>query len=205
MIRKLHLITGCAIALFLLIHLTVHFFALAGPEAHKAALTSVQWMYRNPVIEPLLLMLLVVQIGLGIRLAVRRWREPGKTGWGRLQLASGLYLGYFIVNHTAAALYTRGIAGLETNFWWISGSLVHPVLQTFFYPYYALAVLSVGAHLGAVLHFRGKESAARFAAWGAVPVVLVYWAAFGGWLFPVEIKSDYRAYYDNILALVGME
>ena len=204
MTRTLHRITGCAIALFLSTHLAVHLFALVGPEAHNAALKSVQWVYRNPVIEPLLIAALLFQIGLGIRLALRRWREPGKSGWAKLQLASGLYLAYFIVAHSGAALYTRYGAGLDTNFWWVSGPLLHSKMLGYFYPYYALAVLSVGAHLGAILHFRGKERAARIAAWGAVPVVFAYWASFGGWLFPVDIHPDYRAYYDGLLAMIGL-
>lgn len=204
MTRKLHRITGGLIALFLLSHLAIHLFALAGPEAHNGALKSVQWVYRNPLMEPLLIAALLFQIGLGIRLAIRRWREPGKSGWAKLQLASGVYLAYFIFNHTAAALFTRYGGGLETNFWWVSGPLLHPKMQGFFYPYYALAVLSVGAHLGAILHFRGKDVAAHMATWGAVPVVLAYWASFGGWLFPVEAKANYRAYYDGLLAMIGL-
>lgn len=202
--RKLHLITGSLIAIFLFSHLAVHLFALAGPEAHIARLKSVQWIYRNPLVEPLLIAALLFQIGLGIRLALRRWREPDKSGWAKLQLASGLYLAYFIFNHSAAALYTRYGAGLDTNFWWVSGPLQHPKIAWWFYPYYAFAVLSVGAHLGAILHFSGKERAARLAAWGAVPVVLAYWASFGGWLFPADIHPEYRAYYDGLLAMIGI-
>jgi succinate dehydrogenase/fumarate reductase cytochrome b subunit len=204
MTRKLHRITGGVIALFLFTHLAVHLFALAGPEAHNAALKSVQWIYRNPVIEPLLIAALLFQIGLGIRLALRRWREPGKNGWAKLQLASGFYLAYFIFNHTGAALYTRYGAGLDTDFWWVSGPLQHPKMAWWFYPYYALAVLSVGVHLGAILHFNGKEKAARIASWSAVPVVLAYWASFGGWLYPLEIHPEYRAYYDGLLAIIGL-
>jgi hypothetical protein len=204
MTRKLHRITGCMIALFLFSHLAVHLFALAGPQAHNAALKSVQWIYRNPVIEPLLVIALVLQIGLGIRLAIRRWREAGKSGWAKLQLASGFYLVYFIINHTSAALYTRNVGGLDTNFWWVSGPLLHPKMQGFFYPYYALAVLSVTAHMGAILHIRGREMAARFVALAGIPIVLTYWASFGGWLYPVTLRADYRAFYDALLANIGL-
>ncbi len=203
MTRKLHLIAGCVIALFLFSHLTVNLFALAGPAAHNGALTAVQWLYRNPVVEPLLVAVLLFQVGLGVRLALRRWREPGKSGWAKLQLASGFYLAYFIINHSSAALYTRYVGGLETNFAWVSGPLLHERLQGFFYPYYALAVLSVGLHLGAVLHFRGKDRAARIAAWSALPVILAYWASFGGWLYPVTMSREYRDFYDSLLAIIG--
>jgi len=204
MTRKLHRITGCVIALFLFTHLAVHLFALAGADAHNAALKSVQWIYRNRWIEPLLIAALLLQIGLGIHLVRGRWREPGKSNWAKVQLASGLYLAYFIFNHTGAALYTRYAAGLETNFWWVSGPLLHPKMAWWFYPYYALAVLSVGAHLGAILHFRGKERAAKMIAWAAIPIVIAYWASFGGWLYPVDIHPDYRAYYDGLLAYIGL-
>jgi hypothetical protein len=184
--------------------LLVHLFALAGPEAHNTALRAVQGAYRNPVIEPLLVAELLLQVVLGLRLAMRRWREANKHFWGRLQIASGLYLAYFIINHTAAALYTRYRAGLDTNFWWVSGPLHHPLMKAFFYPYYALAVLSVAIHAGAVLHFRGWDLAARLAAKGGVLVVLAYWASFGGWLYPVSIRADYKAYYDGILGSLGL-
>lgn len=204
MTRTLHRITGGVIALFLFSHLAIHLFALAGPEAHNGALKSVQWIYRSPLIEPLLIVALAVQVGFGIRLAIRRWREPGKSGWAKLQLASGIYLAYFIINHSTAALYTRYGAGLDTNFWWVSGPLQHPKMAWWFYPYYALAVLAVGTHLGAILHFRGQYRAARIAAWSAVPVVSAYWASFGGWLYPVSIKPEYRVYYDGLLAMLGL-
>jgi uncharacterized membrane protein YhaH (DUF805 family) len=204
MILNLHRWTGIFVALFLFSHIAVHLLALAGPDTHNAALKSVQWLYRNPVIEPLLILALLFQIGLGIRLAIRRWREPGKSGWAKLQLASGFYLTYFTVNHSGAALYTRYVGKLDTNFWWVSGPLHHPTMQGFFYPYYALAVLSVGAHLGAVLHFRGKNRAARIALWGTTPIVLAYWSSFGGWLYPVTLKADYRAFYDALLANIGL-
>jgi hypothetical protein len=204
MTLKLHRITACMIALFLFSHLAVHLFALTGPQAHNAALKSVQWIYRSPMIEPLLVAALLFQVGLGIRLAIRRWRVPGKSGWAKLQLASGFYLGYFIINHTSAALYTRYIGGLDTNFWWVSGPLLHSRMQGFFYPYYALSVLSVAAHTGAILHFRGKEMAARVVALAGIPIVLAYWASFGGWLYPVTLKADYRAFYDALLSSIGL-
>lgn len=204
MTRKLHSITGLILALFIASHLLVHLFALAGPDAHNAALKAVQGAYRNPLVEPLLVAALLVQVGLGLRLVFRRWRAPNKPFWGKVQIASGLYLAYFIINHTTAALYTRYGGGLETNFWWVSGPLLHPLMRGFFYPYYALAVMAVGAHAGAVLHFRGRERMARAAAVSGFVIAMAYWASFGGWLYPVAARADYRAYYDGLLAALGV-
>lgn len=204
MTARLHRLAATALALFLAAHLTGHLFAAAGPAAHARALGAVQWIYRHPLIEPLLIAALLFQVGLGLRLAWRRWREPGKSGWARLQLASGLYLAYFIINHSAAALYTRHIAGLDTNFWWVSGPLQHPLMKGYFYPYYALAVIALGTHIGAVLHFRGREVMARAAALGTLPVALTYLASFGGWLYPVSLQPAYRVYFDGMLAMIGL-
>lgn len=205
MTRKLHLFTGMALLIFIVSHLAIHLFALAGPAAHNSALKAVQQSYRNPIVEPVLVAALLFQVALGIRLALRRWREPNKSRWAKLQIASGLYLSYFIINHTSAALYTRHFGHLETNFWWVSGPLLHPILKWFFHPYYTLAVLSVAAHIGAVLHFRfGNERAARLSLAAGAFVVTAYLASFGGWLFPVEAKADYRAFYDGILAAMGV-
>jgi hypothetical protein len=204
--RKVHFLNGLVIGVFILSHLCVHLFALAGPQAHNGALKSVQWAYRNWFVEPLLVAALLAQIGVGLRLALRRLRAAGrKCVWAKLQLASGFYLLYFVLNHTIAALYTRYSAGLETNFWWVSGPLLHPKMAWWFYPYYALAVLSICVHIGAVLHFRGHKIAARLVALVAVPIVLAYWASFGGWLYPVALQPDYRDYYDGLLLLFGVK
>lgn len=200
MAAHFHRFLGLTLLVFVLSHLAIHLTALAGPQWHIATLRVVQIAYRNAIVEPLLLSALGMQVLVGLRLAVRRWRQPGKDGWAKLQLASGLYLAYFIVNHSAAALYTRYIGGLETNFWWVSGPLLHPLLKFWFYPYYALAVLSVALHIGAALHYQGRERAARIVGFSAVPVILAYWASFGGWIRPVPEHPAYRALYDSVLA-----
>ncbi len=205
MTRKLHFTTGMILLVFIASHFSVHLFALAGPEAHIAALEAVQGLYRNPVIEPLLVAAILVQVVLGIRLVIRRWSQTDKGFWGKAQLTSGLYLAFFMLNHTTAALYTRYVGGLETNFWWVAGPLQHPLMVWFFYPYYTLAVLAVAAHVGAALHYRwGKLRAAKIALGAGIFVAAAYLLSFGGWLYPVAAKPEYRAYYDAILASMGI-
>ncbi|MBK8629487.1 MAG: hypothetical protein IPN84_04575 [Sphingomonadales bacterium] len=201
---RLHYLTGLIVLVFVAQHLLVHLFALAGSDAHNAALKLVQLGYRNPVVEPLLVLALLFQIGLGLRLAFRRLREPGKSGWAKWQIASGFYLALFLFNHTTAALMTRFVGHLDTNFWWASGPLHHPKMQAVFYPYYGLAVMAVAVHIGAFAHFRGNKLWARIAPVAGALLVLAYWASFGGWLYPVAMKPEYRAYYDWLLAGIGM-
>ncbi len=112
---RLHYLTGLIVLVFVAQHLLVHLFALAGSDAHNAALKLVQLGYRNPVVEPLLVLALLFQIGLGLRLAFRRLREPGKSGWAKWQIASGFYLALFLFNHTTAALMTRFVSGCSVS------------------------------------------------------------------------------------------
>lgn len=204
MTRKLHRLTGAFLLLFLVSHLTAHLFAIGGPQAHNNALKAVQWIYRNPVVEPLLVVALLAQIMLGIRLAVRRWKDPDKGFWGKAQIASGIYLGFFILIHTSAALLTRNIGGLETNFYWISGTLLHPITKWAFYPYYALTVIAAAAHIGSIIHFRfGRRRLAKASLAAGFIVAAIYLLTFGGWLYPVNLDPDYSAYYDNLLSMSG--
>lgn len=203
--QRLHFASGTIVLVFIAQHLVIHLFALAGPDTHNAALKLVQWSYRSPVIEPLLILALLLQIGIGIRLALRRMREPGKGAWAKWQLASGFYVALFLFNHTTAALVTRYVGQLDTNFWWASGPLHHPKMLAVFYLYYGLAVMAVAVHCGAFAHFRGHERLARLAPLAGALLVLAYWASFGGWLYPVEMKPEYREYYDWLLASIGID
>jgi hypothetical protein len=203
--RHLHFLSGMIVLVFITHHLIVHLFALAGPETHNAALKWMQLSYRSPVIEPLLILALLFQIGIGVRLAIKRLREPGKSTWAKWQLASGFYLALFLFNHTTAALVTRYVGHLDTNFWWASGPLHHPKMHAVLYPYYGLAVIAVAAHCGAFAHFRGRERLARLAPLAGALLVLAYWISFGGWLYPVEMKPEYREYYDWLLASISID
>lgn len=205
MIRTIHRITGAILALFVFTHLAVHLTALAGAEAHLATLAAVQKAYRNPVVEPLLLIAILLQIVAGATLAVRHWRDAKSDGWARLQMWSGLVLAFFLLNHTGAALYTRYVAGLETNFWWGSGTLAHATARFWFYPYYTFGVMAVFAHLAVAVRYRwGSAGHAQAVLAGGAAVTAAILLAFGGWLYPVPLKPAYGAYYDALLALFGL-
>jgi hypothetical protein len=210
MIRLLHRVLGLCLALFVSSHLATHLTALGGADAHLAALKTVQKAYRNPVVEPILIAGLLLQIGLGVRLAVAHRRRP--TGdiwagefWPRAQLWSGLYLAWFIVVHSSAALYTRLGFGLETNFYWASGTLLHPALQWLFYPYYTLAIAAVFTHAAAALRrWSGRAAAGAVALSAGSVVTLLIMLAFGGWLYPIATPAAYQAYYAALLDKVGL-
>ncbi|MEZ5891987.1 MAG: hypothetical protein R3C58_02400 [Parvularculaceae bacterium] len=207
MIRTLHRSLAIALGLFILLHLSTHLFALAGPEAHNRALKSVQWVYRNRFVEPLLLAAIAVQIGAGLRLMLRRLREPGKGFWGWAQIASGVALGVFFVLHASAALMARHLFHIDTNFYWPGGSLTTPPLQWWFVPYYFIGALAVFTHVAAALHFRFGASAlapklliGAGAAYGATIIL-----TFSGAFFDFTLPDDYVRYFDYYLDQLGLK
>jgi succinate dehydrogenase/fumarate reductase cytochrome b subunit len=205
MIRQLHRALGLVLALFVFSHLATHLTALGGTEAHLAALETVQKAYRNPVVEPILIAGLLLQIGLGLRLAVAHRRTSKGEFWARAQLWSGLYLAWFVFVHSGAALYTRFGFGLETNFYWASGTLLHPVLRWLFYPYYMLAIATVFIHAAAALRrWSGSAAAGAITLSAGAMVTLLIMLAFGGWLYPITTPAAYQAYYAVLLGKAGL-
>jgi succinate dehydrogenase/fumarate reductase cytochrome b subunit len=199
---RAHRITGVLILIFVTMHLGVHLTALVGISAHNETLLFVQILYRNPVAEPLLLSALLLQIGIGVRFALLRWRSTKDDRWARLQLVSGLYLAFFIINHTGAALFARYGAGLETNFYWASGVLLHPILRWYFYPYYALAIIAVFAHAATAVWYRTRSArSVRLVMISGVGAAVLILLSFGGWLYPIPTPSAYQRYYNGLIAL----
>ncbi len=199
MIVRAHRVSGIAILVFVTLHLAVHLTALAGVRAHVETLSIIQMLYRNPVVEPLLLVALTLQISIGIRFAFARWHSAQGERWARLQLVSGLYLALFIINHTGAALYARYAAGLDTNFFWASGSLLHPITRWFFYPYYALAIVAVFSHVAAAVWFRTRcVKTVGFTLFVSLVVAILILFAFGGWLYTISLPGPYRSYYESM-------
>jgi succinate dehydrogenase/fumarate reductase cytochrome b subunit len=205
MIRTLHRSTGLILALFIVSHLSVHLTALAGADAHLATLALVQNVYRNRIVEPLLIAAILMQIMAGITLGIRNWRGSKGDRWARLQLWSGFILAIFLLNHTGAALYTRYCAGLETNFWWASGTLTHKKARYWFYPYYALGVMAVFAHAAVAVRYRFDDTLkARLVLCSGASVTTAILLSFGGCVYAVPLKPEYRAYYDALLANFGL-
>ena len=188
---------GAAVLLvFTAVHLSVHLSALWGIESHRAALAFVQQAYRHPAGEAVLVAAILSQVATGLM----RIRFRGTRGWERARAISGLYLAYFLVMHTGAALYTHHLFGLETDFFWAAGSLHYPPLSYAFALYYLLAVLALFVHLGAALRFRRpgwpRALSMSLPVAGAATGALIV-AAFAGIFYAIEIPESAAAYYEQ--------
>ena len=197
---KAHRILACGLGVFLILHFAIHLSAIGGVDIHLRGLMKFQGLYRNWLVEPLLIIAILGQIFIGARLLWRRWKSPTKGFWGWAQILSGAYLVFFFIIHTSAALSTRHIVGLDTNFYWAAGTLQVGGLKYFFAPYYFLGVLSVFTHLAAAIFFgwtgKGAVLSKVILFIGGIIASLIV-CTFGGVFYDINIPVDYREYFEG--------
>ena len=200
-LRALHRTSAIVLGCFLLLHVANHVVGLAGQAEHIAFMHAARPIYRNVVIEPLLLFFLIWQAGSGLVMVVRGWRSRrGAVAW--LQAGSGLYLAAFATIHVLAVLSGRLMLHLDTDFRFAAAGFHVPGWPWFFGPYYSLAVFALFAHVGCAIYWTmlaGKPHAGVTALRtmliaGAVLGLLII-SALGGLLYPVEIPAPYKATY----------
>ena len=155
-LRTLHRASAMALALFLGAHVLGHLAGLAGAAAHQAVLEALRSIYRQPVVEGLLLAGALFQAGSGLALLWRGWRQrKGVVAWA--QALSGAYLSLFLMIHVAAVLAARQ-QGVDTNLQFAAAGMHTPPWQWFFGPYYFLAVLALCTHVGCALYWNLPRS-----------------------------------------------
>ena len=169
MILKLHRLNACFLGLFLTAHLINHLLVAFSPTAHIAAMHALRVVYRNGIIEPLLLAGLVVQLCLSMALIYNRGKPQGRWAWA--QVLSGLYIIIFLAQHVPAVLMARWTLDFDANIWFASAVVSEMPYLLYFAPYYMLAIIAEFTHIAAALYFRGHLPLAR-----ALPVIGITWA-----------------------------
>lgn len=87
-LRPVHRASAIALAWFLAAHLLGHLAGLAGAAAHQSVLQALRLIYRQPLVEGVLLGCLLFQMGSGLTLLWRgRGRRRGGVAW--MQAISG--------------------------------------------------------------------------------------------------------------------
>lgn len=152
-LRRAHRTSALLILVFAAAHVANHAFAIVNIPAHSAVLDILRVVYRQSVIELLLLAAIALQVGTGGALVWQAHvRRPSVST--SVQMLSGMYLAVFFLAHVSAALMAR--PDTDTNFVWAageSGLLASPRL-TFLLPYYLLGVVALFAHVGQYLRIR---------------------------------------------------
>ena len=177
--RRAHRALAIVLALFLALHLGNHLAGLAGQDVHGQVQRVLRVLYRHPLVEPLLLAAVGLQVMLGLALVIRRRR------WTR-QTISGGYLVLFLGVHLGAVLLAR-VQGVETNLAFAAAGLHAPApWPAVFTVYYGLAVLAVFVHLSVPLS-RWSSRLGPVMLWlgGAVSLTLI--ALLAGLVTPLTI------------------
>lgn len=147
-LRRLHRLNGLFLIGFLLIHMATHLSGLWGIETYNATQKTLRAVYRAPLVEPLLLISLVAQVGLGIWLLIGAWRRGIRGFWAWAQALSGAGFLFFVLQHVPAFALARWSYGLDTTLYWPAAVMSGPPITWYFTPYYLIGVISVFAHLG---------------------------------------------------------
>lgn len=200
-LRFLHRASAVVLIAFAVAHIGNHVGALLGVAAHIEIMRVLRLVYRQPVVEALLLLCAGFQVASGLWMLVRGWAaRSGRVAW--TQALSGAYLAFFLLVHVPAVLAGRHVFQLDTNFYFAAAGFHVAPFGWFFAPYYTLAVFALFTHLGCAFFWRFHEHAPRQARMGlglamaiGAAVSLCICLLLAGWLVPVDIPAPYKATY----------
>lgn len=147
--KVLHYYTGIMLAVFMGIHLLNHLLILHSEKLHIRFMQAARKIYRNPGIECILLVAVLMQIISGINLVVSKWNKT-EDYFDRIHIGSGLYLAFFLVFHVTAVMLGRYKLKIDTNLYYGAGVMNMWPHKLFFIPYYSLAILSFFFHVACV-------------------------------------------------------
>jgi hypothetical protein len=120
--RRLALAHGVsALAILLLFvgpHIGNHLAGFWNGSVHIAIMNAVRRVYRDDIVQPVLLALIGFQILSGTALVRRRIRMPSDF-LGTVQTMSGVFVGVYFLAHMTAVFATRH-AGTDTNWIWLT-------------------------------------------------------------------------------------
>jgi hypothetical protein len=147
-LKKIHRYSGIVLATFFLFHVINHLCAWGGADLHIRVMKLFRIVYRFPPVEIVLLLSALVQVISGLILV---WKKGfRKNGYDVMQVASGLYLSFFLFYHIRAVMLGRYAWNVETDFHFAAWGVKNTPADLFFIPYYSLSVLCVFIHLACV-------------------------------------------------------
>ena len=147
--KLIHYYTGLTLSVFIGFHLLNHLLILHSEALHIRFMKSARKIYRTRFVESLLLTAVLLQVISGITLVVMKWNKV-ENYFDRIQIASGLYLSFFLLNHVMAVLRGRYILKMDTNLYYGAGVMNMWPQKLFFIPYYSFAILSFFFHVACV-------------------------------------------------------
>jgi hypothetical protein len=153
--KIVHYWSGLILTLFVGFHLLNHLAVLISPETHLATMEALRKVYRNPVIELLLLAAVFLQITTGLKQAYQKGLK--QTGWAKYQVWSGLYMAMFFLIHVSAVMAGRLVLKVDTNLYFGAVGLNSFPINLFFIPYYSLAIVAFFTHIASIHTQKSKS------------------------------------------------
>ncbi|MCH2021330.1 MAG: hypothetical protein MK207_02520 [Saprospiraceae bacterium] len=150
-IRKIHFYSGLTLSLFISIHLFNHLTIYWGEDIYLEFMESFRVVYRNIIVETLLIGIVMIQIVSGINMAKRK---KFLKSYDKLHVYSGFYLSFFLIAHVSAILIGRCYFNLDTNLYFGAATLNLSIFPLIFIPYYGLAIFSFFTHIACILRIK---------------------------------------------------
>jgi hypothetical protein len=120
--RRLAIAHGISAVSILLLfvgpHILNHLTGFWNGPVHIEVMKAVRHVYRDDIVQPILLALIGFQILSGTALVQRRMRMPSDF-LGTVQTMSGVYVGVYFLAHMTAVFAAR-YAGTDTNWNWLT-------------------------------------------------------------------------------------
>jgi hypothetical protein len=146
-----------AVAILLLFvgpHIGNHLAGFWSGSVHIAIMNVVRRVYRDDMVQPVLLALIGFQILSGIVLVRRRMTLPGDL-FSTVQTMCGAYIGVYFLAHMTAVFAAR-YAGTDTNWSWLTrpnDSLLFSLLKLRLIAHYWVGPIAIVAHLACGLRW----------------------------------------------------
>jgi hypothetical protein len=109
---------GAILLLFVGPHIVNHVAGFWNGRVHIEVMAAVRRVYRDDIVQPMLLALIGFQILSGTALVRRRIRMPSDF-LGTVQTMSGIYVGVYFLAHMTAVFAAR-YTGTDTNWNWLT-------------------------------------------------------------------------------------
>jgi hypothetical protein len=156
--RRLALAHGVsALAILLLFvgpHIGNHLAGFWSGSAHIAIMNVVRHVYRDDIVQPVLLALIGFQILSGTVLVRRRMRMPSDI-FGTVQTMCGAYIGVYFLAHMTAVFAAR-YAEIDTNWSWLTrpnDSLLASLSKLRLIAHYWAGPIAIVAHVACGLRW----------------------------------------------------
>jgi hypothetical protein len=177
-LRVAHGVSALALVMiFLTLHIANHLTFPAGEGTYNAVMKAFRHVYRNDILQPLVIALFLFQVGTGLFFVWRLTAAPSDR-FRTFQIASGVYLAFYVLGHMDSVfIFARTYLGIDTGWDFATGAptgIIKDPWNIRLLPHYWLGAFFVLAHLAAgaravmMAHGVSKALADRLMVGGAV-------------------------------------